>query len=199
MSLDRGVSFRPWAVQNRVAVCTSGVEILQNDLIAQKTFFSRTEGFVWNFFIVSIYFVFWHNCLQCNAHHRRIMNTGKSGILMALNACFFRYHFVFIWCFGGGRPLQQFVCRGAMLMFMMPVDVTQCTRFWEGACWVHVAPQDMVSGWHKRNNFGGVLKFLSGVYMCEILRTNENKPAFYFLNVCNLHTFYFKRVQIAHV
>ena len=113
-------------------------EILQNDLIAQKTFFSRTEGFVWNFFIVSIHFVFWHNCLQCNAHHRRIMNTGKSGILMALNVCFFRYHFVFIWCFGGGRPLQQFVCRGAMLMFMMPVDVTQCTRFWEGACWVSV-------------------------------------------------------------
>ena len=68
MSLDRGVSFRPWAVQNRVAVCTSGVEILQNDLIAQKTFFSRTEGFVWNFFIVSIYFVFWHNCLQCTTH-----------------------------------------------------------------------------------------------------------------------------------
>ena len=128
MSLDRGVSFRPWAVQNRVAVCTSGVEILQNDLIAQKTFFSRTEGFVWNFFIVSIYFVFWHNCLQCNAHHRRIMNTGKSGILMALNACLFRYHFVFIWCFGGGRPLQQFVCRGG------DVDVYD-------ACWCHTVYQ----------------------------------------------------------
>lgn len=115
MSLDRGVSFRPWAVQNRVAVCTSGVEILQNDLIAQKTFFSRTEGFVWNFFIVSIYFVFWHNCLQCNAHHRRIMNTGKSGILMALNACFFRYHFVFY--------------------DVLVVDVLYSSSFAGGRCW----------------------------------------------------------------
>ena len=133
--------------------------------------------------------------VQRTSHHEHRQKWDIDGI----KRMFLPISFCILWCFGGGRPLQQFVCRGAMLMFMMPVDVTQCTRFWEGACWVHVAPQDMVSGWHKRNNFGGVLKFLSGVYMCEILRTNENKPAFYFLNVCNLHTFNIKRVQIAHV
>ena len=48
----------------------------------------------------------------------------------------------------------------------------------------------LLNGWHHKirprmqanNSFGGVPNYLSGVHMCEILRSNENKTRFYPIN-----------------